>query len=147
MTRRIVITTLLIASCITLGFVASQWAVAQDEETQKPTRLAVVWTSGDPDVAHKMLLMYVNASQRAGWFDENLVIVWGPSAKRLATDTELQSKVAAMMKAGIRFQACVACADMYGVSDDLRQMGIEVKGMGQPLTALLQDDGWDVMTF
>ena len=72
---------MLIIVCLALGFLASQGAVAQDEEVKEPTRLAVLWTSDDPLMAHRMLLMYVGASQRANWFDENLIIVWGPSAK------------------------------------------------------------------
>ena len=38
-------------------------------------------------------------------------------------------------------------ADMYGVTPNLRELGVEVKPMGEPLTRLLQDDGCDVMTF
>ncbi len=120
---------------------------AQDNSAKEPTRLAIVWTSGDPDVAHKMALMYVHASQKQSWFDENLVIVWGPSARLLSKDKELQAKVKSMMGDGVTFQACLACADMYGVAANLRDLGIDVKYMGQPLTRLLQDDGWKLMTF
>ena len=137
---------MLIIVCLALGFLASQGAVAQDEEVKEPTRLAVLWTSDDPLMAHRMLLMYVGASQRANWFDENLIIVWGPSAKLVAEDKEVQARIQAMMKTGVKFQACVACANMYGVSDELRALGIEVKGMGAPLTKILQDDGWDILT-
>lgn len=132
---------------ILVVLVTAHWAGAQNAAEAKPERLAVVWTSGDPDVAHRMVLMYVHASQKRSWFDENLVIVWGPSARLLAGDKDLQAKVKGMMDDGVRFQACVVCADMYGVSPALRELGIEVKPMGDPLTNLLQDDGWDVMTF
>jgi len=124
-----------------------QRAPAQDTSVKEPTRLAVVWTTADRYVAERMLLMYVHASQRSKWFDENLVIVWGPSAKLLSEDKELQAKVNAMQQSGVRFQACIACANMYGVVQQLRDLGIEVKGMGAPLTKLLQDDGWKIMTF
>ena len=93
-----------------------------------------------------MLLMYVSASQRAKWFDQNLIIIWGPSAKLVAEDKEIQDRIQAMMKQGVQFQACIACASMYEVVDDLRAQNIEVKGMGAPLTKLLQDDGWDVLS-
>lgn len=145
MTRQSIIALLLIVSGAVVGLLVSQRAVAQDDEAKEPTRLAVLWTSDDPLLAHRMLLMYVGASQRAKWFDENLIIVWGPSAKLVAEDQEIQAKIKAMMKTGVRFQACVACANMYGVSDDLRALGIEVKGMGAPLTKILQDDGWEVL--
>ena len=52
-----------------------------------------------------------------------------------------------MQAAGADVKACVACANSYGVSDKLRRLGIEVKAMGKPLTDLLQDDGWEVITF
>ena len=120
MTKSRTLSFLAIVSCVALGAIAATWATGQEQAAKPTTRLAVVWTSGDPEVAHKMLLMYVHASQRAKWFDENLVIVWGPSARLLAADKELQGKVESMMQAGVTFQACVACADMYGVADNLR---------------------------
>ena len=132
--------------CILSTLAVFQFADAQGHD-EKPSRLAIVWTSADPDVAHKMAFMYVHASQGQGWFDENLVIVWGPSSKLLSTDEKLQEKVKAMMKSGVKFQACKACSDSYGVSGKLSELGIEVLYMGRPLTNILKDDGWEVMTF
>ena len=51
-----------------------------------------------------------------------------------------------MMADGVTVQACIACADSYGVTGQLRGMGIEVKGMGKPLSDLVQS-GWNVLTF
>ncbi len=51
-----------------------------------------------------------------------------------------------MMEDGIDVKACVVCADSYGVSDRLREMDIEVKAMGEPLTDLLKSD-WEMLTF
>jgi hypothetical protein len=110
------------------------------------SRLAVVWSSGDPEVAHRVCLMYTDAATRNKWFGEVRLIVWGPSARLLAADKDLQAKVKAMIQNGTKVQACVACADSYGVADTLRGLGIEVKGMGQPLTELLKSD-CKVLTF
>jgi hypothetical protein len=60
---------------------------------------------------------------------------------------DLQAKVKDMIAEGVTVQACQACADMYGVTPALRDLGVEVKYMGQPLTQILQDDRWEVMTF
>jgi hypothetical protein len=111
-----------------------------------PTRLVVVWSSGDPDVAHRVCLMYTQAAAKNQWFDEVRLVVWGPSARLLAGDKDLQAKVVAMIKSGTKVQACVVCADSYGVSDRLRELGIEVKAMGKPLSDYLQS-GWKVLTF
>lgn len=110
------------------------------------SRLAVVWTSGDPEVAHRMCLMYTHAAATQGWFDEVRLIVWGPSARLLAADKDLQAKVQQMQKDGVIVQACVVCADSYGVADELRELGLEVKPMGKPLSELLHQD-CKVLTF
>ena len=119
---------------------------AADEDAAAKTRLAIVWTSGDPDVAHRMVFMFLDNSARNKWFAENRLIVWGPSARLLAGDKDLQAKVKQMMAHGVVVQACIACADSYGVTGQLRAMDIEVKGMGKPLSELIQT-GWSVLTF
>jgi hypothetical protein len=128
-----------------LGLAALRPDVAA-QATPPAGRLAVVWTSGDPEVAHRMCLMYSHAAKTAGWFGEVQLIVWGPSARLLAADKDLQAKVAAMQKDGVVVRACVVCADSYGVTARLRELGLEVKPMGPPLTELLKAD-WKVLTF
>jgi len=103
-------------------------------------KLVVLWTSGDPEVAEKVCFMYTHNAKPQGWFDEVTMIIWGPSSKLLSGNEDLQMAVKAMMEDGIKVEACVACADMYGVSQDLREMGIDVKGMGVPLTDYLKSD-------
>lgn len=118
---------------------------ANAQPTQ-PSKLGVLWTSGDPDVAHKVCFMYTSAAKKAGWFDQVKLIVWGPSSRLLAGDKSLQAEVKQMIKDGVDVKACKACADMYGVSDQLAALGIEVKYMGQPLSDMLKTD-WKVLTF
>lgn len=113
----------------------------------EPTRLALVWTSGDPDVAHRMALMFSHASKSQGWYDEVQVIVWGPSQRLLVGDKDLQAKIAQMRDDGVVVRACIACATSYGIVDDLRALGLPVEPMGKPLADMTQSDGWDVLTF
>ncbi|MBA7592025.1 hypothetical protein ES708_34197 [subsurface metagenome] len=51
-----------------------------------------------------------------------------------------------MKEVGVELLACKACADMYGVSDDLEKLGLEVGYMGVPLTEMVKS-GWKTMTF
>ena len=118
-------------------------AIAQESSQHK---LAVLWTSGDPDVAEKVCFMYTHNAAKQGWFDEVVLIVWGPSARLLAGDKELQSKIQMMQQDGIKIEACITCANMYGVSQNLAEMNIDVKGMGMPLTRYLKE-GWKTLTF
>jgi hypothetical protein len=109
-------------------------------------KLAVLWTSGDPEVAEKMVFMYTLNAKKQGWFDEVVLIVWGPSAKLLSENKMLQEYVRKMQDAGVKVEACIACARMYNVDGNLKEMGIDVKGMGVPLTDYLKD-GWKTLSF
>lgn len=109
-------------------------------------KLVVLWTSDDPMVAERVALMYTHAAKTAGWFSEVTLIVWGPSAKLIAENIKLQEKLRAMQKDGVVIEACVACANAYGVVEDLKRLGYDVKGMGKPLTDYLKS-GAKVVTF
>ncbi len=109
-------------------------------------QLAVLWTSSDPEVAEKVCFMYTQNAKLKGWFDEVVLVVWGPSAKLLSENKILQERIKQMIADGVKVEACVACANMYGVADQLADMGIEVKAMGPVLTIYLKDN-WKVLTF
>ena len=118
---------------------------AQDMEN-KIEKLAVLWGSGDPDVAEKSCLMYTHAAKRNGWFDEVVLIVWGSSSRLLAENEALQEKVKAMKEDGVILEACIACSNMFGVTEELKALGIDVKGMGVPLSDYLKR-GYHVLTY
>ena len=46
-----------------------------DERKTNTNKLVVLWTSGDPDVAHRVCLMYAHAAKKNGWFDEVTLII------------------------------------------------------------------------
>jgi hypothetical protein len=94
-----------------------------------------------------MAFMYAFNCKRFKWGWKGVtLIVWGPSAKLLAEDKELQEHIVDMKEAGIKLQACKKCSDLYGVSADLKRLGIEVKYLGKQLTEYLRDDNYRVIT-
>ncbi len=111
-----------------------------------PDKLVVIWTSDDPMVAERVAFMYTHAAKTAVWFKEVTLIIWGPSAKLIQADLKLQEKLKAMQKDGVIIEACIACANAYGVAEDLKKLGYDVKGMGKPLTDYLKS-GAKVLTF
>ena len=113
---------------------------------QVPDRLVIVWTSGDPYVAERVALMYTHAAKTSNWFEEVSLVIWGPSAKLISENSKLQEQVKAMQKDGVIVEACIACANAYNVTEDLRKLGYDVKGMGKPLTDYLKS-GAKVLTF
>ena len=124
---------------------------AQSEKNLKSNHnpsdtLVVLWTSGDPEVAEKVCFMYTHNALKRGWFKTVILIVWGPSANLLATNTRLESEVKSMISDGIQLQACKACSDSYGVSEKLQDIGVEVIYMGMPLTNYLKS-GYSILNF
>jgi len=137
---------LFIAAAILAIGLSVRSALVHGQEKSQPSRLAVIWSSSDPDVAHRVCFMYTGNAKKQKWFDEVTLIVWGPSARLLAGDKDLQAKIKSMLQDGLKIQACLACTDSYGVTEQLRNMGIEVKYMGKPLTDLIQQN-WHILTF
>ena len=92
--------------------------------------------------------MYTYNAKKNNWWDEVRFVVWGPSSLLLSVDKELQDYIKKMKDEGegVILEACKACADMYGVSDKLASLGIDVKYMGKPITDMLKS-GYASMTF
>lgn len=110
-------------------------------------KLVVVWTSDDPYVADRVALMYTHAAKNNDWFNEVTLIIWGPSAKLTSENLKIQEKLHTMQKDGVEIRACIACANAYGIANDLKKLGFEVDGMGKPLTDYLKDPSTHVITF
>ncbi len=117
-----------------------------ENQTDNPDKLVVLWTSDDPYVAERVAFMFTHAAKTAGWFSEVTLIIWGPSAKLAAENIKVQDKLKAMQKDGVVIEACIVCANAYGVTDILKNMDFVVKGMGSPLTGYLKS-GAKVLTF
>jgi len=136
----------LLAIAVITPYLTDTSIYAQEKMAGEPSKLLVVWTSGDKEVALKMVYMYTFNAKKRGWFDEVRFLIWGPSSRMLAGDKELQDYLKNMKDVGVELLACIACADMYGVSDKLRELGVDVKGMGLPMSEMLKA-GWKTITF
>ena len=110
-------------------------------------KLLIVWSSGEREVATKLILLYGSVMLERKYWDEATIMLWGPSAKLLANDAELQERVKNVQKTGVKFNACVVCSDDYGVSKELEALGIELIHTGEMLTEALQEDETKVITF
>ena len=114
----------------------------ESAELQEPAasdKLVVLWTSGDREVALKMVFMYTYNAKARAWWDDITLVVWGPSAKLLTEDTELQEYMEKIMEAGVTVKACKGCSDQYGVSEKLEELGITVLYIGEELTDYLKE--------
>ncbi|MBS5522845.1 MAG: DsrE family protein [Clostridiales bacterium] len=100
-------------------------------------RLNILWTNADPLTSHNMVMMYAINSLTHQWWDEVTVIIWGATAKYVAEDENIQEKIRMAMHVGVKFSACIACAENLGVKKQLEDLGMEVIPWGDPLTRLI----------
>ena len=56
----------------------------------------------------------------------------------MAENPHIRTLLKDAQQAGVEFSACVACAKRLGVEDTLRELEIEVKPWGVPLTELIK---------
>jgi len=108
-------------------------------EISNKDKLVVVWTSGDKEVAMKMVFMYTFNAKKYEWWNDITLLVWGPSSKLLSEDKELQDYVKTMLNSGIHVLACKGCSDLYEISDELEQIGVTVRYTGKDLTDFIKE--------
>src|SRR5210317_1621056 len=113
----------------------------ENDTTEIPNmdKLVVVWTSGDKEVAEKMVFMYTYNAKKYEWWKDITLLVWGPSAKLLTEDPELQDYVKSMLEEDIHVLACKGCADQYGISEKLEDLGVEVRYTRVDLTNFIKE--------
>ena len=109
-------------------------------------KLLIVWSTSEIEVVKKMILLYGSVILPREYWDEAHIMIWGPSAKVLAENVELQALVKQVQETGVTFSCCVVCSDDYGVTEKLASLGIDMTHTGEMLTESLQND-WKVITF
>ena len=103
-------------------------------------KLNVLWTTGEKDVALRMIFVYLMNAKGMGWYDTINLIIWGPSAKLLAEDSLVQEELDFLIQSGINVEACLGCTETYGVTEKILALGIPVRLMGEVLTEYLHSD-------
>ena len=79
-------------------------------------KLLILWSSADPEVAKKLVLLYGSVILPRGYWDEAHLMVWGPSSKLLAENMELQAMLKTVLETGVKASTCVVCSDDYGLT-------------------------------
>ncbi len=102
--------------------------------------LYVLWTSADPITADKMVLMYTINALAHGWWEEVTLVIWGGSTKLVSESEHIQGRIKDAQDAGVYVTACKGCSDQLGVSDNLEELGIDVKYWGVELTRVLKNE-------
>ena len=107
--------------------------------TVSKDKLVFLWSTGDRGVALNMIFMYLLNARRNDWWDEVTLLIWGPSAQLIAEDEEIQGRLKKLKEEGVVLEACKACAENYGVDEDLADLGIDVYYIGKRLTEYVKE--------
>ena len=110
------------------------------------TKVFVLLSSGDREVALEVGLIYPLNAAKNKWLDEVKVIIFGPSEKLAAYDSQVQEKLKELQETGIEIIACKWCADRMNITGILEKAGIRVVYVGTIISQLLRD-GWTSLTF
>jgi len=123
----------------TMAQTENSTADAGSTEISANEKMVILWTSGDREVALKMVFMYTFNAQKRQWWKDITLVVWGPSAKLLTEDKELQDYMKQIMESGVTVKACKGCSDQYGISDQLEELGITVLYIGKELSDYVKE--------
>jgi hypothetical protein len=104
----------------------------------EPQTLHLLWTTGDPITAEHMVMMYATNSKLNDWWDEVDVLIWGASQILVTENEAVQTKLEIARQAGVKFRACISCANNLGTLPKLEALDIPTYRLGPVLTELLQ---------
>ncbi len=102
-------------------------------------KVTILWVNDNPITADTMVFMYAINAKKQEWFQEVEIIIWGPTATLVATDAMIQDKIKQAQEAGVIVKACISCANKLGVTQQLKDLNLQVYGMGLELTNILKN--------
>jgi|GEM_PF-200985 len=111
------------------------------------SNLLVIWSSDNREVAMQTCMTYLERAVENKWFNGTTLIIWGPSAKLLANDKELQARIELLIDMGAKVLASAESASSYGVTKNLKELGIEVQPMEAPFSDVIRSANTRVITF
>jgi len=110
------------------------------------SKVFVILSSGDREVALEVGLIYPLNAAKNVWMDEVKVIIFGPSEKVVANDKEVQGRIRELLENDVEVLACKWCADRMGITEKLEEIGVPVVYVGTIISDLLKE-GWAALTF
>lgn len=108
------------------------------------SKVVVIISTGEKEKAMTGLMYARNAKDR-GWMDEVKVIFFGPSENLLVKDEDIQD-MALQIGQAEKPVACKFLSDRDGISEKIKEMGVEVEFVGTLISDLVKD-GFVPMVF
>lgn len=108
----------------------------------KKNELNVLWTNADPITSEHMVFLYAINAKKKKWFDEVRIIIWGQTAKLAVENEKISNLIKIAIAEGVVVDGCLACARALNVEDELKDLGVNLSYMGQPLTDILKSEAY-----
>jgi len=109
-------------------------------------KLLLVISTDNPDSILKFPLLYGGVSLPRGYWEEVHIMFWGASILQARDNESIRTKVIQMQEGGVKFSACIVCAEEYDAVESLEAIGIISNHTGELLTLALKSDEWAMMT-
>jgi hypothetical protein len=107
-------------------------------EMQKSKDLHIIWTNDNPDTSRLMVMFYSTTSMAHKLWDNITVVIWGAPVKLVTENEMIQEEMRLAQFVGVKFSACVSCANQLADLEKLEALDVEVKPWIEPFTHLLQ---------
>ena len=117
--------------------------MAAEYSPQGSGNVVVIIQNSDPDAIYFGLLYAARATKNQ-WMDNVKVIFWGPAEKTISSlppDSEqiqLLKELQAMGGKSGSVWACKACADKFGITQKMLDLGFEVFHTGEAVSYLMK---------
>ena len=99
----------------------------------------IIVSSGDRRVI-KTALQYARRTVTEAFMEDTKLFLFGPSEDTVAGDAELQDFVRMFLEqTGKGIMACKWCSDDYGVSEELKELGIDVDFIGVHVSGAIRE--------
>lgn len=102
-------------------------------------KVCIIISSGDQRVI-KTALQYARRTVTEAFMVDTKLFFFGPSEDTVAGDEKLQDFVRMFFeKTGKGIMACKWCSDDYGVSEKLKELGVEVDYIGVQVSGAIRE--------
>ena len=137
-----------------LMFPAVLTCQAQSQSPQKALKTVqkenkgvnLLWTAEDRDVFTESIVPYAHKHLDGKSENGLTLIIWGPAVKVLAENDQTQDKLASMIDKGLHVKTSEFLTDQYGVTEQMKQIGVEVGKTDEVLTKTLTEEGSHIVS-
>ena len=87
-----------------------------------------------------MVFLYAINAKKKKWFDEMRIIIWGQTSKLAVENENIRNLIKIVISERVVVDGCLACARALGVEIELKDLGVNLSYMNQPLTKFLKNE-------